>query len=558
MSRTLIRGGEVVDGSKAPRRRADVLISGAQIEAILPDIPETDTDRVIDAKGMVVVPGFVDIHSHGDLVVAEPPARQRELQEGRLAQGITTEIVGNCGLGVFPCTPESLPALRAVVGWMTPPLAASWPEGRWSNLRSYFDWVEANSIWNNVGALQPHGPLRISAAGLERSGPTSGTIAAMSRDLEEALEAGAYGLSTGLIYPPGIYTEPEEIVMLSRLVKRASGAPGFVASHIRGSSETLLPAVNELLDLGRSADVRVQHSHNEAVGKAHWPKIEQVLAIEERARKSGVQVTYDMFPYTAAATMMLAIYPPWALEGGAARFVERLANPETRERIRVAIDTTEPTWPPWTEDGWPHNLVRAVGWNNVTIGSCPSVRNRRYEGMSVTELGKATGKTAFDAIADLMIDEKGLVSQIIHEISGDEGNEEGIDMLLSHPAGAVCTDANDFGKGNPHPAAFGTCPRILGHYVRDRRLLTLEEAVWKMTGYPASLLGLSDRGLLRKGSFADVVVFDPATVDSSATFDEPRHRACGIAWVLVNGTPLIADGKGVTPEQPPGRVLRRR
>jgi len=559
MRRTFIRGGTVVDGTGAPGRRLDLLLEDDRIADVIPPgsgpAGVADAGETIDAAGRVVCPGFIDIHSHGDLIFTLPPADQRALLAGRIAQGITTEIVGNCGLGVFPCPVPAVPVLRAVVGWMTPPDCGAWPDGGWSDLAGYLDRLERGGIWLNVGALQPHGPLRIAAAGIERTPAGADAGRVMARHLQEALDAGAFGLSTGLIYPPGIFTPPEEIVSLASIVARHAAGGAFVASHIRGSSETLLPAVAELLETGRRAGVRVQHSHNEAVGRSHWDRIERVLEMETSARDAGQPVAYDMFPYTGAATMMLAIYPPWALEGGVGALLRRLQDPSARAAIAEAIKSTVPSWPPWVEGGWPHNLVRAVGWGRITIGSVGSQRNRRLEGMNLAQLAEERKTDPFTAISDLMVEEAGMVSQIIHEVSGDETDERGIETLLTHPAGAICTDANDFGKGKPHPAAYGTFPSVLGRFVRERRLLSLEEAIRKMTGYPASLLGLEDRGVIRRGSRADLVVFDPGTIGSDATFGQPRRPARGITRVIVNG---VTIHPGTEAERPPGRVLRRR
>ena len=282
----LIRGGLLVDGTGAAPRLADVMVSEDRITAILPPSASgAQGGPTLDADGLVVSPGFIDIHSHGDLIVTLPPAAQRDLMAGRIGQGITTEIVGNCGLGVYPCG-RSLPLLRAVAAWMTPPMETDWPSGRWSDLASYLAHLETNGTWCNVGALQPHGPLRMEAAGLSReAGPEA--EARMIRHLEAALDAGAFGMSTGLIYPPGIYTPTAEIVRLAKVIaRRCPGA--LVASHIRGSSETLLPAVEELLSVGREAGIRVQHSHSEAVGRDHWGKIEQVNSGSGGQRSSVV------------------------------------------------------------------------------------------------------------------------------------------------------------------------------------------------------------------------------------------------------------------------------
>jgi len=303
--------------------------------------------------------------------------------------------------------------------------------------------------------------------------------------------------------------------------------------------------------------VRVQHSHCEAVGPSHWGAIERVLAREDAARAAGVDLAHDMFPYTGAATTMLSIYPPWALEGGVPRLLGRLADPSMRRAMAEAIEQVSPSWPPWSPGGWPHNLVRAVGWDRITIGSVGSDAGRRFEGMSLARLGRVRATTPFDAISDLMIEERGAVSQIIHGISGDEAHREGIDAILTHPAGAVCTDANDHGKGKPHPAACGAFARVLGESVRERGLLRLEEAIRKMTGLPASRLGLKGRGLLIPGAFADLVLFDRSTVGSAATFEHPRRLAEGIHRVFVNGEQVWDGNRGDLTGGPAGRVLRR-
>jgi N-acyl-D-amino-acid deacylase len=357
----------------------------------------------------------------------------------------------------------------------------------------------------------------------------------MVEALDGALEEGAFGLSAGLIYPPGMYTSTDELVHLGRRVARTGG---LLACHVRGSSETLLDAVAELLRIGGETGARVHHSHAEAVGRSHWPKLERILEMEEASRAEGIEVSADMFPYTVAATMMLAIFPPWSLEGGLPRLLERLKATDERERIRTSIETVSPSWPPWREGGWPHNLVKAVGWDRIRVSSVGSDRSRAAEGMTLEELGRARGRAPFEAIADLMIEEDGNVGQFVEDISGDEG----IRTLVGQPDIAFITDANDYGKGKPHPAAYGSFPRILGRFVRRERALSLPEAVRRMTSLPASILGLPDRGVLREGARADVVVFDAGTVEDRATLEEPRLRAQGVETVFVNGRAAYRNG----------------
>jgi N-acyl-D-aspartate/D-glutamate deacylase len=546
-----IAGGLLVDGTGAPRRPADLLVSRGRVQAIARPgaLPAAAADRRIDATGRIVVPGFVDLHSHGDLLFAlEDGALRRRLLLGRIAQGITTEVVGNCGLGPAPVDPAHEGDLRGIVAWMSP-IDQPWP---WRTVGGYLDRLESLGVPINVAALVAHGALRVSEAGLARRLPSPGSIASIARALDRSLEEGAFGMSLGLIYPPGSFTPSGEIAPLASVLARRDA---ILTAHIRGSSETLLDAVEEILAFGRETGVRVHHSHSEAVGPGHWPSIPRVLEMEASARRGGARVTFDMFPYTAAATTMAAIYPPWALEGGLRGLASRLRDGAARARMRRDLESAVPSWPPWGEEGWAHNLVRAAGWERITVGAVATEAGRWAEGLDLAELARRAGCDPFEAISDLMVAEEGRVSQIIHGISGDASDDRGLVTLLADPHGAVCTDANDTGRGLPHPAAYGTYPRVLGHFTRDRRVLTLEEAIRKTTSYPASILGLKDRGVVREGAPADLVIFDEATIGSDATFAEPRRLARGIDCVIVNGEVMLEGGR-LAPSNP-GKILRR-
>jgi N-acyl-D-amino-acid deacylase len=525
----LIRNGLVIDGTGAPGFSADVAIRSDRIVRIGADLPP-EADEVIDASGKVVAPGFIDIHSHGDLVLAWPSSMRLSLVEGRIAQGITTEIVGNCGLGAAPLFGSAADLLPAVNGWMSPG-AFPWS---WSSVDSYLAHLEGIGIPVNVGTLVAHGPLRVGVRSLA-PGETSGAERrSMTDALEGALDEGAFGLSAGLIYPPGMYTSTAELVALTRRLARRDAR---FTCHVRGSSETLLDAVKELIGIGRDAAVRVHHSHAEAVGRSHFEKLPRFLQMSDEARAEGIRLSADMFPYTVAATMMLAIFPPWALEGGVLELLERLRNDETRTRIRKDVESVSPEWPPWREGGWPHNLVKAVGWDRIRVSSVGSDRNRSLEGMTIAELGRSRGREPFDALADLMLEEEGNVGQFVEDISG----EEGLRTLVRRSDVAFVTDANDYGKGKPHPAAYGSFPRVLGRYVREEGVLDLPEAVRRMTSLPAEILGIRGRGRLEEGAFADVVVFDPAAVTDRATLESPRRKAEGVERVLVNGETVYRD-----------------
>ncbi len=522
-----IQNAIIIDGTGLPAYRADIAIKGDRIAAI--GKLDAKAKQTINARGRTVIPGIIDPHSHADLILPLAPKRQAELMRCKLAQGVTTTVIGNCGLGCAPvANGEAEAILRAVNAWMTPEPV----EWKWRTVGEYLDRIESNGLVMNIATLAPHGPVRISAMGLAKGAPSKSQMKKMRAMVERAMKDGALGLSTGLIYPPGMYSDTDELKELARVVAEYGGV---YASHIRGSSETLIPAVKELLEVGRETGVRVHHSHNEAVGRENWPKIDRTLAMEEEAERQGVRVSFDMFPYTAAATMMIAIYPPWALEGGVDRLIERLRDRKTRWRIERDIEKKRPSWPPWGEGGWPHNLVGATGWDSIFVGHVESRRNKRYENRSLAELAKMTGKRPFEAISDLIVEERGQVSMLIFEISGERDGRELLGKYARHRLSAFCTDAEDYGRGSPHPAAYGAFARILAKYVREDRALTLEEAVRKMTSYPARIFGLKDRGVIRPRAFADLTIFDPGRVNDRASFEKPRREAAGIERVIVNG-----------------------
>jgi N-acyl-D-amino-acid deacylase len=541
----LIKNGKIVDGTGNPWFYADIAIEGETI-AGMGQIESAPAKKTIDAKNLVICPGFIDQHSHADLIFASD--HPHKYLEGRIRQGITTEILGNCGISVTPITDESRGLMKAVTGWMSPE-DLPWD---WDNMAAYLSLLEKKGVPVNVGTLTGHGAVRAVAMGFRSGRPTQDELELMKRNLAETLEQGSFGMSLGLIYAPGMYADTKEIIELAKIVRKHDG---IVTSHVRGSSETDLFAEMELIRIGEKSGCRVHRSHNEALGREHWDKIERSLQMEEEARDRGIDIAYDMFPYTAAMTMMIAIYPPWALEGGWEGLLERLKHPETRREIEEDIEEMVPGWPTWKEGSWPHNLVKATGWENISIGYIPSKKNKKYEGMNLRELSEKVGKTPFDAISDLLVDEKGAISQLIFGVSGDRETDVPLRQLIRHRLGGYATDAIDMGAGRPHPAAYGTYPRILGKYVREERLLPLEEAVRKMTSFPANRLNMRGRGLIRKGYFADLVIFDEGRVIDRATYEEPRRFPEGIEYVIVNGQVLVERGS-FNPIKA-GKVLRR-
>lgn len=544
----ILRGGEVVDGTGAPRFAADVGLLGERIVAVAPRLTAS-ARRELDISGRVVAPGFIDLHSHSDLLFTLPSARQRSLLGGRLRQGITTELVGNCGYGPAPLTEEHLPLLQLVNGFITP----DGVEWTWHSFGEYLAAVETRRPLLNMAALVSHGAVRIAAMGMRPDPPSVDEYRAMDRLIRDSMAHGAFGISYGLIYPPGQFARTEELVKLSACVG-ASG--GFAAFHQRGSgASTCLEAVEEILEVGRRSGCPVHHSHEESVGPEAWALVERVIRREEEAKREGIELSMDVIPYTWVCTTMLAIYPPWALEGGVGAFLQRLRDPLLRDRMKREVGSTVPAWPPWETGGWIMNLVREVGWERIHIGHVNSAANQGVLMKNLRELADLRGKEPFEAISDLMLEEGGVVTQLIFGISGDAQTDAPLLPLLSHPDRALVSDAWDIGKGSPHPGAYGAFPRVLGQYVLESKLFSLEEAIRKMTSLPARRLGLTTRGVIREGAIADLVVLHPETIRDRSTCANPRQYPDGIEQVFVNGCQAVAQGE-LTFEQA-GRVLRR-
>jgi N-acyl-D-amino-acid deacylase len=521
----LIKGGTVIDGSGAPPWPADVAIEADRVRAV-ERLPNAEAGHVIDATGLVVAPGFFDMHSHADFVLPGLPTA-----DSKVHQGFTLEVVGNCGASPAPLTP---PRRQDVIetALTVPPLR--WD---WTSFGSYLDRLRQTGTSINVAPLVGHGTVRIVAMGTGDARPGPAELQAMQVEVRQAMEEGAVGLSTGLIYAPGVFADTEEIVALAR---SAAELGGFYASHIRGEGDGLLTAISEAIEIGRRARLPVEISHLKAAGRANWPKMAEAIALIERARADGLDVTADMYPYPAGSTSLTALLPTWAHVGGRDALLARLSDPAGRARIREALDGP--------------GLAADAGWQEIMISGCPATP--RHEGRTIAEIAAERRQTESEAVIDILREAAAEVDMILFMMS-----EDNVALGLGQPWVMIGSDGEGraaegpYATGKPHPRNYGTCPRLLGHYVRERRVLPLEEAIRKMTSLPAAKLRLRDRGLLRPGAFADVVVFDPATVSDTATFTDPHRYPRGIPWVLVNGRPVVADGRHTGLR--PGRVLVR-
>jgi len=542
----IIENGAIMDGTGNPWYKADIAVKGEKIDGI-GNFKTERAEKKIDAKGCVVSPGFIDIHNHSDLILTlkEHP----QILSPFIRQGTTTLVIGNCGISVAPITTECLDLVKGYTALLT----AGSPPWSWRSFSDHLALLEKQGVMFNVAALVGQGTIRFNAMGARDTPADKAEVNTMKRLLSTALEEGAFGMSAGLIYPPGMWTPTSELIELCSVVAKYGG---IFTCHVRGSSETGVNSEKEIIEIAVKTGVRVQHSHHEAFGEKFWNQVKETTRLDEEARQKGIDIAFDVIPYTSANTYLLAIFPPWALEGGVPKLIERLKDPTTRAKIKKDVLELIPTWPPWKPGQWPHNLVEATGWENIDIISVPSGRKKDWEGKSLSQLGKTLGKDPFDVAADLIIEEGGGVMALYFGVTGNKETDEGVRFLLSHPLASVGPDAILTGVGKPHPAAYGSFPRIIGHYARDHRLFTMEDAVRKVTWMNATRIGIRDRGLVKTGMYADLAVFDPKKIRDRATYSNPTQYPEGIKHVIVNGRVVVEKEKHC-PDVLAGHVLRR-
>jgi N-acyl-D-amino-acid deacylase len=524
----LIKHGTVIDGTGAPGVQADVGVSEGRISAMAPHL-EGSAVREIDVSGRVVAPGFIDVHTHSDFTLLSAPGA-----DSKVRQGITTEVVGNCGFSPAPVRPQTLELLKEYTGFLNPHLP--W---NWQSLGEFYQRVSARGCAMNIAPLVGHGAVRIAVMGFDNRAPSGTELLEMQRLVGEAMEDGAFGISSGLIYTPGCYGDTAELVALSVVVRDGGG---IYATHMRGEGATLESSIAEALRIGEEARIPVQISHLKASGRENWGRMERALLMIDEARARGLAVTADIYPYIAGSTTMTSLFPAWTLEGGMERFLARIADRATRQRI---IDEVQ-----GGREGW-SRANGSVGWDDIVVSSCQN--QKAFEGKTVAQIAVAMGQDPAHAMMDFLVAEGGTASIIMFMMS-----EENVARGIAHPHVMIGSDSLALATGQggkPHPRTYGTFPRVLGKYVRQEGIITLEDGVRKMTSMAAAKLGLSDRGVLATGNAADITIFDAATVGDRATFEEPHQFPDGIDFVIVNGQIVVEHG--IQHPVLPGQVLRK-
>jgi len=523
----IVRNGRIVDGSGRKSYPADLAVCRGRISH-LGKIDRTDAKRVIDARGNVVCPGFIDTHSHSDLKLLEDP-----FMPSKIRQGVTTEILGQDGVSMAPLPQKFITTWRKnLAGLDGESNRIDWT---YETTAGYLDLLEQAGIGLNVGYMLPHGNLRMEAMGLENRKAGRTELDCMKQIVRREMDAGALGVSTGLIYIPCAYADTEELIEICRVVAQKNGV--FVI-HQRSEADAILPSMEEVIRIGKESGVRVHFSHMKICGKKNWFKLDTVFEMLEKARAEGITVSYDQYPYVAGSTMLGALLPPWAHDGGTDELLKRLTD--TRQRARMIHDINNGIY------GW-DNFVEFAGLDGIFITSVKTEKNKGLIGKNLEDIGAITGKHPLQAMLDLILEEENAVGMVDFY-----GREKHVIEFLKRPEQNVCTDGILAGK--PHPRVYGAFPRVISEYVRKNPVLTLEDAIRKMTSKPAEVFGLTDRGLLKEGHAADIVILNPDTVTDVGTYEDPHQFPEGIDYVIINGQ--VAVDNGTQRQLPAGIVLR--
>jgi dihydroorotase/N-acyl-D-amino-acid deacylase len=526
----VIRNGHIIDGTGSPWYSGDIGIRQGKIASI-GNLAGAPAKRTIDARGMVVAPGFIDMLGQSELTILVNPHLP-----SKIYQGITTEITGE-GSSIAPENDALLQADR--LGYEHYGIQPTW-----RTFRDYFARLEKQGMGINLASYVGATQVRRMVLGDEDRAPNAAELDRMKALVREAMRDGAVGVSTSLQYAPAPYATTEELIALA---SEAAKFGGVYATHMRSEADAIIPALDEAIRIGREGGLPVEIWHLKVAGKANWGRMPEVIVHIQKARDSGVDITADTYAYPAGFNTFSAIIPPWAHDGGDAKLIERLKDPAMRARIRKEMETPGGKW----ENEW----QEVTGPESILVGAVQNPKLLPLQGQTIAQIAKLWGKDPLDTIFDLLIEDQAFTEVALFMMS-----EPDIAFALQQPWVSICNDSEGtapdgiLGKEHPHPRAYGTFPRILRKYVREEKKLTIEDAIRKFSALPAQRMRLADRGVLKEGMWADVVVFDPATVRDVATFEKPNQLSEGMRFVLVNGVPVISDGKMT--DALPGKVLR--
>lgn len=515
-----IRDASIIDGSGAPAVHGDIVVSGERIGAVgrCSDVRARVT---IEAGGRVATPGFIDMHSHSDALVAGG----RPLPH-KLLQGVTTELIGQDGISAAPMTEASRDPMAALIEPLAGPVAGGWRP--WS-VNEFLGVVAARRPQTNILTLTGHGNLRMAVMGHKMAAADAETLRRMGELLAEAMIQGSFGLSLGLIYPPCSYSDTEELVALGEVVRRHDGV---IVSHIRDEQDGILDALDEMIAIGRRSGARIHISHLKCLGRNNWGRMPRVLERMDRASADGVEISFDQYPYDASCTSLSLLLPGWVVEGGWDRFRRRVEDDPTRRKVLAAVETA---------------MEGRGGAGAIRIASARCAEAERFAGRTLAEAAEVWALPPAEAAFRIIHASRLGAVAIYHAMSIED-----VQCAMCHPLHTAGSDG--ILGAFPHPRAYGSFARIIRHFQQERGLFSLETAIRDMTAKPAQILGLAGRGVIAPGCFADLVVFDPARFTDHATYDDPTATATGLDWAFVNGEPVVEDGR--MKDRFPGRVLR--
>ncbi|MGI6252267.1 MAG: N-acyl-D-amino-acid deacylase family protein [Aminivibrio sp.] len=523
----VIRGAMVADGTGRDLFRADVAIKDGRIASIGTDLG--GAAEIIDGTGQVLSPGFIDMHTHMDLELL-----REKKPDAKIRQGVTTDLIGQDGLGAAPVSPRNRKLLADILSGLNGVIDDE--KWSWSSFGEYLNVLDGAGLPNNVAALISQGPVRIEAMGMDERPPTDRELDVQRALVREAMEEGAFGLSSGLIYPPCPYADESELTEINREV---AAFDGIFVVHQRDEGYYLSRSFDEVCEISRRSGARLHVSHLQAYGQVNWPIMDEVLAKADAFLEEGGKVTWDRYPYLAGCTTLTAVLPTWTFNEGTDALIANLTDPAYRKKIHDDFALGLDVW---------HNRQISVGWENIIVTAVRLDRNKWMEGLSCQAIADRQGKNPVDAVCDLLAEEKLAVTMISFY-----GSEDVLRNVLSHPCATVGSDG--IYGGRPHPRLFGSYPKYLREYVRENKTFTLEEAVRKITSFPAEILGIPDRGVIKESVWADLVLFDPEKIGDRATYEEPEQYPEGISYVFVNGVEVVnPEGTSGTL---PGRVLRK-
>ncbi|HCU07946.1 MAG TPA: N-acyl-D-amino-acid deacylase [Clostridiales bacterium] len=533
----LIKNGTVIDGTGKSRFQSNVAVDHGILSLVGDQIMEAV--KVIDARDRIVCPGFIDIHGHSDFTFFIDNRGQ-----SKITQGITTEVVGNCGFTAGPVHKDHQEELLQYLG-NTIVLDDVWKKNwLWKSQAKYLARLSESGLPYNIAPLVGHGTIRVAAMGFSKQKPTSRALNNMVALLEEEMGNGVFGLSAGLEYEPGSFADPKELITLAKVVRRFNG---IYTTHLKSEGRDLLKCIEEAIHIGKESGVSVEISHLKASYQPNWGIVSAALEMIDKANREGVDIGFDVYPYTAAGSGLIDLIPPWYKERGSSDMLRTLSDKERRGFVIEDMKKYSEIWDnPMLTDDWDAQ---------IRIALLKTDANKKYEGATICQAAKDMGLTPYEAVIALLIAEDASIKAIFFAMC-----DEDLETIMKHPSAMFCTDgravatSGELSKGSVHPRYYGTYPRIIGHYARDKKLFSMEEAIMKSTSLPAEKLRLQKRGIIADGYIADITVFDPEKIIDKATFDRPHQISAGVEQVIVNGS--LAVENGIPVHTFPGQLLR--